>query len=239
VTWRQFAPREQKALKIQRILVDFVGEERLVRLRCLDIGCGNGEISRLLADLFSEIIGLDHDFDMVRQGQQGGSEVAFLQADGIQLPFADATFDIAICAQVYEHFLHAERLPAEVERILKPGGLCFFSGPNKVWPIEPHYKLPFLHWFPARVATSCLRASGRGEVFDIHPYTVWRLRRLWGQFSLHDYTVSMLREPERFGLSDPKLRLLDRAPVCLIKTIYFLLPNYNWILVKPDEQDCH
>lgn len=239
MTWRQFAPREQKALKIQRILVDFVGEEGLRRLRCLDIGCGNGEISRLLADLFCDMIGLDYDLDIVRQGQQGGSEVTFLQADGIQLPFADATFDIAICAQVYEHFLHAEGLPAEVERILRPGGLCFFSGPNKAWPIEPHYKLPFLHWVPARAATSYLRVSGRGEVFDIRPYTVWRLRRLWGEFSLHDYTVSMLHEPERFGLSDPRLRLLGRAPVCLIKMVYFLLPNYNWILVKPDENDCH
>jgi ubiquinone/menaquinone biosynthesis C-methylase UbiE len=238
VTRRWFAPREQKARKIRRMLSDFLGEREPHELQCLDVGCGDGEIARHLSSYFGKIVALDSLFEPVHEahGQKPAAPVTFLQADGTHLPFAAATFDVVICAQVYEHALHAERLPAEVERVLKPGGLCFFSGPNKVWPIEPHYLLPFLHWLPDRLATLYMRASGKGEQFDIRPYTYWHLRRLWGRFTFHDCTVSLLREPGRFGLSTPVLRLFRWVPPAFVRMLYFLLPNYNWILVKPDEE---
>jgi SAM-dependent methyltransferase len=237
-----FAPREQKAAKIQHVLAEFLGEKNLRQLRCLDLGCGNGEIARHMASQFGEVIALDYVFELVRDAHRADSDVSssFLQADGTCLPFADTSFDVVTCAQVYEHTAHAERLPREVERVLKPGGLCFFSGPNKVWPIEPHYLLPFLHWLPERLADWYLRATGKGDRFDIRPFTYWRLRRLWGRFVLHDCTAAVLREPDRFGLSTRASRLFARVPYSLLRLLYFLIPNYNWILVKPDaKQDYH
>jgi ubiquinone/menaquinone biosynthesis C-methylase UbiE len=239
VPWSRFAPRKQKALKIQQMLSEFLGGMEVHGLQCLDLGCGNGEIAWHLSSYFGRVVALDNLFELVYEAHNKGpvALVTFLQADGTRLPFAGNTFDVVICAQVYEHTAQVERLPAEVERVLKPGGLCFFSGPNKVWPIEPHYTLPFLHWLPDRLAALYMRMSGKGEQFDIRPYTYWRLRHLWGRFVLHDCTVSLLRDPDRFGLSTPVLRLLRWIPPFLIRMLYFLLPNYNWILVKPDEKN--
>ncbi|MGD2164887.1 MAG: class I SAM-dependent methyltransferase [Anaerolineae bacterium] len=237
-TWRTFAPREQKAHKITGILVDFLGGDRLRELQCLDIGCGTGEISRLLAGHVRGMVALDCAFDLVHEAdnEESPSPVRFLQADGVCLPFGAASFDVVICAQLYEHVARVERLPKEVHRVLKPGGVCFFSGPNKAWPIEPHYKLPFLHWLPSGLASAYLRASGRGDEYAIRPYTHGHLRQLWNQFDFYDQTLSLLDDPHRTGLSGRASRLAMLVPTWLFRALYFLLPNYNWMLVKPDEE---
>ncbi|MEA3375839.1 MAG: class I SAM-dependent methyltransferase [Chloroflexota bacterium] len=238
VTWGTFAPRDQKALKIRSILADFLGEERLHRLRCLDIGCGTGEISRGLAGQTKEMFALDYVFNLIHTAakREPPTSVHFLQADGVRLPFGAASFDLIICAQLYEHMAQAERLPVEIQRVLRPGGICFFSGPNKVWPIEPHYRLPFLHWLPRRLAALYLRLSSRGEEFTIQPYSYWRLRQLWEQFVVYDQTLSLLDNPDRIGLSGLAPELISLAPTWLFRALYFMLPNYNWILLKPDEE---
>ena len=239
MTWRRFAPRRQKALKIQNLFSEFLGEREARELQCLDIGCGNGEIARHLTGYFGNIVALDNVFQLVREAYEKRpvAPMSLLQAEGIRLPFTSTAFDVVICAQVYEHMANARQLPIEVERVLKPGGLCFFSGPNKMWPIEPHYRLPFLHWLPAKLAGLYMRASGRGAQFDIRPLTYWHLRRLWERFTIYDCTMSVLHEPDRFGLPLSMSRLFRSMPSFLLKMFYFLIPNYNWVLVKPDEKE--
>ena len=55
-----------------------------------------------------------------------------------------AAFDLVVLDNVYEHLpdhgLALERIAAA----LRPGGVASASAPNKAWPIEAHYKLPFL-----------------------------------------------------------------------------------------------
>ena len=50
--------------------------------------------------------------------------------------------------------------------------------PNRLWPVEAHYKLPFLSWFPLPVANAYLRRSGRGTEYTDASYapTLWGLR---------------------------------------------------------------
>jgi ubiquinone/menaquinone biosynthesis C-methylase UbiE len=233
VNWKEFAPRKEKALKIQYILTDFCGE-KLGEWYCLDIGCGDGTITNALGNLFAHTVGIDYSLQPGYAERWKMSKAKFSRADGRRLPFADNFFDLVVCAQVYEHIIRADRLPEEIARVLKPGGLCFFSGPNKSWPVEPHYKLPFLHWLPDWLATAYLRLSGRGKRFDIHPYTYRRLRHIWRRFIIHDYTIPMLRDPVRFGLSGFLARVSSCIPTFVFQTLYFLLPNYNWILVKAE-----
>jgi ubiquinone/menaquinone biosynthesis C-methylase UbiE len=237
MSWDQFASRKQKAQKIKGILVDFLGVDSLERLRCLDVGCGSGEITHILASEFEYIVGLDY-FPVMISATEKESDAHFLQADGTRLPFSSAYFDVVICAQVYEHTNLAERLPGEINRVLKSGGICFFSGPNRCWPIEMHYKLPIIQWLPIKIANIYLRVSGRGDVFDIRSYTYWRLRRLWEEhFLRYDRTLALLEDPDRFGFSDPSLRYARLIPFFVFKLLYFVLPNYNWILVKRNEKE--
>ncbi|MCB0064497.1 MAG: class I SAM-dependent methyltransferase, partial [Caldilineaceae bacterium] len=221
-----------KAQKIVQILQDYLGS-RLRQARCLDLGCGNGVISRTLAAEIDQVIGMDLDPVLIRNGQAAHSH-GFAMADAGQVPLADASCDIVVCAQVYEHTDDQPALAREIWRVLKPGGICFFSGPNRLAVMEEHYWLPFLSWLPLPLAHRYMQLLGRGSYYDIRPLTPWQARRLWGRFAVIDYTETMLTDPARFGIADKIAQSwwFDLIPKQAIKLLLPLVPNYNWILVK-------
>jgi SAM-dependent methyltransferase len=89
--------------------------------RVLDAGCGEGVIVEEYARRLA-ITGVDANYasDHVTQGSLGS------------LPFADGSFDYALCLDVLEHLSFEEqpRALAELHRVLKPGGELFVSIPN-------------------------------------------------------------------------------------------------------------
>lgn len=80
-------------------------------------------------------------------------------ASGI-LPFPDNHFDLVFCSAVVEHVGDSEsqrRLVCEALRVSKG---FFFSTPDRIFPIEFHTLLPFLHWLPQPQHQALLRAMG-------------------------------------------------------------------------------
>jgi SAM-dependent methyltransferase len=230
----RYASRPDKALKIDHILDDYLSAgQDPASLSCLDLGCSIGVISAHLASLFGQVVGLDplEESTRVARALHPRSPAAFLQGDGLRLPFRDEAFDVVICAQVYEHSADPQRLVAEIGRTLKPGGCCFFSGPNRLWPVEYHYNWLLLHWLPeAWLDRYCRWRYGRG--YDLVLYNEWQLRALWQGFERFDYTLRMIYESERFLGSDRLQRWARLVPRPLAEAFRFLLPNYNWVLVK-------
>ncbi len=226
------AHREQKADKILAVLQDFLGD--LSGLRCLDIGCNRGVIAVRLAEAFGSVIGVDLEVPELHRAwiEEPRANLRFVHADGSRLPFSAGHFDVIVCAQVYEHMQAQQALAAEVWRVLRPGGVCFFSGPNRWTLIEEHYWLPFLSWLPAPLADRYVRLFRGQPRYDVWPLSYWQLRSLWRNFRVHDYTVPMLKSPERFGLTMKLLRWLRYLPTGLLKLLLPIVPNYNWILVK-------
>ena len=151
----------------------------------------------------------------------------------MNVPFADESLDVAVCAQVYEHVPDASLMLEELHRVLVPGGTVFFSGPNLLFPIEPHYHLPFLHWLPRPMAGALLRWTGKGDRYYEKPVTLWSLRGLTQAFEVQDISVEVMR---RYGAPQHRLLqlLLQRVPDAVWKLLTPLLPNYNWILYKPE-----
>jgi SAM-dependent methyltransferase len=231
----RYAPRAQKASKILAVLQDFLGKE-LAGRDCLDVGCSNGLISRFLASQCRAVVGIDVNEAAIREAHnQGPRNLMFVVSDGQLMPFPNACFNLVICAQIYEHASDQEQLVTEIWRVLKPGGVCFFSGPNSLALMEEHYWLPFLSWLPRLLAGYYLRLFCRGHCYDVWPLNYWQLRRLWHPFILHDYTMAMIREPERFHLQDRVGRYawIGRLPRIWLGLLRPFFPNYNWILVKP------
>ena len=110
--------------------------------KVLDLGCGEGRhaiSSYLIADV--DVIGLDlssRDLSTAQQRleefNQGRNEPVkschFVRASGLQLPFADNSFDKVICAEVLEHIPDYQGVLAEIRRVLKPGGIFAASVPR-------------------------------------------------------------------------------------------------------------
>jgi SAM-dependent methyltransferase len=89
--------------------------------RVLDAGCGEGVLVEEYADRL-DITGVDANYSSARVTH--GSVTA--------LPFADASFDRALCLDVLEHLSYEEqpRALTELFRVLRPGGELFVSVPN-------------------------------------------------------------------------------------------------------------
>lgn len=150
-------------------------------LDVLDVGSGYGHTARELARTCRSVVGLEPMTDL-HETAVGLSEdvgnLSFLLGGVEQLTDA-GRFDLVVLDNVYEH-LPDQRLALErITRALRPGGVLYLLVPNRLWPIEAHYRLPFLGWLPLPVANRYLRASGRGSDYTDASYapTYWGLKR--------------------------------------------------------------
>lgn len=228
--------REQKAKKIVAVLADYLGSEKLGTLSALDVGCSSGIITHYLGPRFGRTCGVDIDGAAIAYATEhfASDRLRFQKSDGLGLPFPDASFDVAVCSQVYEHVPDAEILLREIHRVLRPGGVCYFSAGNRLAVMEPHYHLPFLSVVPKRVAHRYLRLLGRGDHYYETHRTLWGLRRLTRAFRVVDYTRRVLAEPARFEMEDVVREgsLVHRLLPHAIDALYWACPNYIWVLVK-------
>jgi SAM-dependent methyltransferase len=228
--------RLRKAMKIVSALREWGGQP-LCSAVCLDIGCSSGIITAALATQFYRILGIEYDpVALVHAPRDIPSNTFFVQADAMRLPVMSESVDIALCSQVYEHVPDDVRLIHEIYRILKPGGVVFFSGPNKLYPVEPHYFLPFLHWLPSRWADLYLKLFRKGDHYYERSRTIWSLRRLVAEFSIRDVTGELIkREPDLLASQRWSIHL-HRMPLWVWHILAPVLPNFNWLLFKPRNQ---
>jgi SAM-dependent methyltransferase len=103
-----------------------------VRGRVLDAGCGGGGMPLSLAEEASLVVGIDpaprFQDAGVRLGRERGlRNLKFARADGMFLPFRDATFDLVLSHAVIEHVADAPLYLRECARVLAPGGHIFLS----------------------------------------------------------------------------------------------------------------
>jgi SAM-dependent methyltransferase len=117
----------------------------------LDIGCGDGQISRLAADGGASVVGVDPTWNCVRVAHERGG--AFARAGAAALPFAAGSFDTAVACLVFEHIDEVDEAIAEVARVLQPGGrFCFFlnhpilQAPGSVWVDDHLVDPPEQYW---------------------------------------------------------------------------------------------
>jgi SAM-dependent methyltransferase len=100
--------------------------------RVLDAGCGGGGMPLSLAEHARAVVGID-PLDRFSQAgarlarERGLTHLWFLRADGMALPFADATFDLVLSHAVIEHVADAARYLRECRRVLRPGGHVYLS----------------------------------------------------------------------------------------------------------------
>lgn len=120
---------------------------RLVEgLDVLDVACGEGYGSDIVARSAKSVVGVDIAAEAVLHATKryGGDRLRFVEASAAALPFADAQFDAVVSFETIEHHDKHEEMLSEIRRVLKPGGMLIISSPNKLhYSIEPGYNNPY------------------------------------------------------------------------------------------------
>lgn len=229
------AGRARRGRRIVALLRRFHRED-LSTLRVLDVGCSAGLMTQEISRYVAFSTGIDPDPLAMRHAQSQLAEpgkLAFACCAGEALPFADETFDVVLCNHVYEHAADPSAMLREIARVLRRDGVCYFAGGHTWQLIEPHYGLPLLSLLPRAIASWMLRASGRGDRYEIRFLPPWRLPTLFAPFTrATSVTAAVLRESERFELIEGPMRLkVVRTIVRHCAPLAALLaPTQLWLL---------
>ena len=103
------------------------------KLDILDIGCGPGFFSILLARLGHSVVAFDYTEGMLERASRNAAEadvsIVVRQGDAQDLPFPDETFDLIVSRNLMWNLEHPESAYAEWLRVLRLGGrLVNFDG---------------------------------------------------------------------------------------------------------------
>jgi len=95
--------------------------------RVLDLGCGDGQISRLLASAGARaVVGVDPTWNQISVAAERRGGASYARSEAAELPFASASFDAVVACLVFEHIDDVDAAIAEVARVLRPGGQFSF-----------------------------------------------------------------------------------------------------------------
>jgi len=101
----------------------------------LDLGCAGGFMAEAIALKGATVTGIDpaaQAIDAARaRARQTGQQIRYDVGTGEALPYADAAFDTVVCVDVLEHVTDLVQVLAEVQRVLRPGGLFLFDTINR------------------------------------------------------------------------------------------------------------
>ena len=138
---------------IRHIDASMLSQER----RYLDVGCGNGFITELVAGDFDKVVGIDveelrlEDF-RVHAREKAHFKILLMSAAKIEFP--KEFFSFVTCFEVLEHVPDLQASVLEIIRVCKPGGSIVISVPQAWLPFENHgmhigkriysTKIPFL-----------------------------------------------------------------------------------------------
>jgi SAM-dependent methyltransferase len=103
--------------------------------RVLDVACGEGYGSALLARHAARVTGVDISPQAVEHARRAYAtlgNVGFACAPCTRLPLGDASIDLAVSFETLEHIAEQERFLDELARVLAPEGVLILSCPNKL-----------------------------------------------------------------------------------------------------------
>ncbi len=126
----RIAPRYDRVNRLMTFNADQRWRRDLVRRldvgpadRVLDLACGTGDFAEHCRNRAAETIGLDFSRGMLLAADERTPGLGlWVQGDALRLPFADASFTVAVSGFALRNFTAIEPVLHELARVLKPGG---------------------------------------------------------------------------------------------------------------------
>lgn len=112
----------------------------------LEIGCNKGEFVEILKNYSPAVAGIDINIEAIENSNDENLKVMSAE----KLEFKNSSFDKIVSSHTIEHILNLEKTFSEIERVLKPGGICVLiypfeivRGMNNFFSAWKMYKSPF------------------------------------------------------------------------------------------------
>ena len=178
----------------------------------LDVGCGDGQISRALARSGCTVTGIDPTERNLEVARERAGGPTYVKAGATDLPFDDGSFDAVVACLVFEHIDDVDGAIAEVARVLRPGGrFSFFLNhpllqtPGSGWIDDYILDPPEQYW---RIGPYLVETESIEEVeLGVHIRFLHRpLSRYVNSLVAHGLMIGRMVEPA------PRLGFLVRAP---------------------------
>ncbi|WP_441003983.1 malonyl-ACP O-methyltransferase BioC [Pseudocolwellia agarivorans] len=97
-------------------------------LTVVDLGCGTGFFTNILASKYKQVIGVDISKGMLKFAEEKSThDIKWIEADAFKLPIEDESVDVIYSNLMIQWCNPLSDLLTEMTRILKPGGLFVFS----------------------------------------------------------------------------------------------------------------
>jgi len=214
-TVQRFTLVRDKSLRLLDRLNGGAGTEFSVA----DIGCGTGMQAQLWAERGHKVFGLDVNAPLIEiarnRADDAGLSIQFDVGSATELPYPDASMDVALMPELLEHVANWQGCLDEAIRILKPGGLLYLSTTNWLCPVQQEYNLPLYSWYPGFLKRHYerLAVTTRPEIANYckYPAVNW-----FSFYSLAAYLREHgFRSLDRFDMIEAKGGLIGLALSCV------------------------
>jgi len=132
----------------------------------------------------------------------------YILGSGCEMPFANGSFDLAFSNSAIEHVGSVENQFKFAREMMRVGKRIYCQTPSRLFPIDPHLTMPFLHWLPIRLLTP--------RFLRYFTLTGWLLKKPY------QYDVTWIS----------RQKLKKMFPGCKIKTERFLFLPKSYVVTN-------
>lgn len=168
----------------------------------LDVGCGAGPFTWLMAPLFKTLAGIDVKEKQIAEARetakQKGLDIDFRVGSAEAMPFADRSFDVVVFSNSLHHIPGMDKALEEAARVVKPGGLVYAMEPV---PSGTYFEATRLVNDETEIRTEAYRSMHRATRIGLKPASerLYRARR--GFANLEEWANDQIaRDPHRGAL---------------------------------------
>ena len=225
---------ESKQLALAESKVSVFSASHSVRgKRVLDVGCQWGATTIAFARHGAKVTGIDIRSEFIEgaalRTKEQGVEAVFFVSPAENIDAKADTFDVVYCTNVIEHVRSHEKSISEFSRVLKPGGILFMDGPNRLslhflWK-DPHYRMSFVSILPHWLGHFYVKNVRRYPAYDVGVFPMasridWLLRR-------HGFQVLTSWKTNYLSQAKPSFMRRTRA-----ETLHNLVPMFSFSAMK-------
>lgn len=114
--------------------------------KVLDIACGEGYGSNIMAKKALKVFGVDIDSPTIEKAKSkyNRNNLTFLSGSTNEIPLGDHSVDVVVSFETIEHHDQHEKMMQEIKRVLTPDGILIISSPEKSeYSDKRNYQNPF------------------------------------------------------------------------------------------------